>query len=67
MTITVTKTKVERYSFEGLLLKSSSSEMYDIVPAEGKALRNKQTRRIFKGTVSVDSREKALLYEEVSL
>lgn len=67
MTITVTKTKVERYSFEGLLLKSSSCERYDIVPAEGKALRNTQTRRIFKGTVSVDSREKALLYEEVSL
>lgn len=67
MTITVTKTKVERYTFEGLLINSSLSEMYDIVPAEGKALRNTQTRRIFKGTVTVDSREKALLYEEVDL
>ena len=67
MTITVTKTKVERYTFEGLLINSSISEMYDIVPAEGKALRNTQTRRIFKGTVTVDSREKALLYEEIAL
>lgn len=42
-------------------------ETYVLTPDPGKALRNKKTGRIYKGTTSVGPYENIALYEEIGI
>lgn len=65
MEFIIVRTTTTRLSETEEVLSTSSGETYLLVPAEGKALRHKQTKQIFRTGVSLNCRTKRDLFEEI--